>query len=143
MVALAGRLYPDLDFAVGSLLALDAADASLGGVLSYYSIIHVPWPHRAEVLAEFHRVLVPGGYVMLTFQVGDERRRRDELNGAPIPPLDFYRQRPEEVGELLAAAGFDIRVRAIEEPEPGTDLPRAHLLARKLGPGASRTGDAG
>jgi SAM-dependent methyltransferase len=134
MIALARRLYPDLRFEVGSMTALDLPDASVGGLLGYFSIIHVPWEHRARVFAEFRRVLTPGGYLMLTFQVGDERRRRDEVDGRPIPPLDWYRQRPDEVVDLLAAAGFELRVRAVLEPEPGTDgPPAAHLLARAVG----------
>jgi ubiquinone/menaquinone biosynthesis C-methylase UbiE len=72
MVALARRRYPDLRFEVGSMLALDMPDESLGGVLASHSIIHVPWAHRSQVFAEFHRVLAPGGQLMLTFKIGDE-----------------------------------------------------------------------
>jgi SAM-dependent methyltransferase len=130
MIAVARRTYPGLDFQVGSMLALKIADASLGGVLAYYSIIHVPWVRRADVFAEFRRVLAPGGWLMLAFQVGDERSRRDEVNGVPIPPLDFYRQRPEEVADLLTQAGFEVQVQAVRRPEPGsTPLPQAYVLA--------------
>jgi hypothetical protein len=43
MIALARRTYPHLRFEVGSMLALDTPDASLGGVVANYSIIYVPW----------------------------------------------------------------------------------------------------
>jgi SAM-dependent methyltransferase len=66
------------------MLGLDIPDASLGGVLANYSIIHVPWEHRAEVFAEFHRVLAPGGQLMLVFQVGDDRKHYDEVDGLAI-----------------------------------------------------------
>ncbi len=59
MVALARQTYPELGFEVGSMLALQVSDASLGGLLAYYSIIHVPWERRPEVFAEFRRVLAP------------------------------------------------------------------------------------
>ena len=61
MVALARRTYPQLRFEQGSMLALDLPDASVGGLLAYYSIIHIPWEQRPQVFTEFHRVLVPGG----------------------------------------------------------------------------------
>jgi SAM-dependent methyltransferase len=132
MVRLAQRLYPDLRFSVGSMLALDLDDASLGGVLAYYSIIHVPWEHRPSVFREFRRVLVPGGVVMLAFQIGDEIRRHDEIDGVEIPPWIAYRQRPDEVVDLLAAAGFDILARAVREPASGVEpVPQGYLLARR------------
>ena len=60
-IALARRTHPHLRFEVGSMLALDLADGSLGGLLACYSIIHVPWELRPKLFAEFHRVLAPGG----------------------------------------------------------------------------------
>ena len=67
MVALARRTYPELRFQAGSMLALELPDASLGGLLAKHSIIHVPWELRSGVFAEFHRVLAPGGQLMLIF----------------------------------------------------------------------------
>src|SRR6266536_93059 len=84
MIALARRMHPDLRFEVGSMLSLDMPDGSLGGVMASYSIIHIPWEHRPQVFAEFHRVLTPGGQLMLAFQVGDDRRHFDEVDGLAI-----------------------------------------------------------
>lgn len=131
MVALARRRYPDLRFEVGSMLALDIPDGSLGGVLASYSIIHVPWERRPEVFAEFHRVLAPGGQLMLVFQVGDDRGHRDQVDGLAIS-LDWYRQQPDEIAELLAKAGFDARVRVVRAPDHGVEkVPQGYLLVCK------------
>jgi SAM-dependent methyltransferase len=59
MVAVARDLYPALRFEVGSMLDLDLPDASLGGVLAWYSTIHVPDDRLPDAFAEFHRVLAP------------------------------------------------------------------------------------
>jgi SAM-dependent methyltransferase len=132
MIGLARGLYPDLRFEVGSLLALDIPAASLGGVVAYYSIIHTPWEHRPRVFGELHRVLAPGGQLMLAFQVGDDRGHRDHVDGVPIPPLHWYRQQPDEIATLLAGAGFDVRVKAVREPELDAEqVPQAYVLARK------------
>lgn len=40
---------------------------------------------------------------MLVFQIGSERLHRDEVFDKPIF-LDWYRQQPEEVGQLLREA---------------------------------------
>ena len=72
MVEVARRTYPGLRFDVGSLAALDLADAGLGGIVAWYSIIHTPPELLPEVFAEFDRVLAPGGHLLLAFQAGDE-----------------------------------------------------------------------
>jgi ubiquinone/menaquinone biosynthesis C-methylase UbiE len=130
MLALARRTYPQLRFEEGSMLALDLPDASLGGLLAYYSIIHIPWEQRPQVFAEFHRVLVPGGLLMLTFQIGDERSQYTELFGTPVS-LDWYRQQPDEVAELLREAGFELSMTAVREREGTEKTTQGYLLARK------------
>ncbi|MFG3700864.1 class I SAM-dependent methyltransferase [Micromonospora sp. NPDC047620] len=130
MVALARETYPRLRFEVGSMLALELPDASLGGLLAYYSVIHVPWERRPEVFAEFHRVLAPGGQLMLAFQVGDERFHLDEAFGRPIC-VDWYRQRPDEVAALVREAGFDLWTTVVKEAEGTEKTPQGFVLARK------------
>lgn len=130
MVALARRSYPRVRFEEGSMLALDLPDASLGGLLAYYSIIHIPWERRPEVFAEFHRVLAPGGLLMLGFQIGDERGHRTEAYGKAVS-LDWYRQRPDEVAGLLREVGFEMWMTAVREPEPTDKTEQGTLMARK------------
>ncbi|WBQ05245.1 hypothetical protein [Kribbella sp. CA-293567] len=42
---------------------------------------------------------------MLAFQIGDDVTQRTEYSGTPIT-LDFYRQQPAEVAELLREASM-------------------------------------
>jgi SAM-dependent methyltransferase len=130
MVALARRSYPELRFEEGSMLALELPAAALGGLLAYYSIIHIPWERRPQLFAEFHRVLAPGGLLMLVFQIGDERRHRTELLGTPVS-IDWYRQRPEDVANLLREAGFEMWMIAVREPEGTEKTTQGYVLARK------------
>jgi SAM-dependent methyltransferase len=139
MIAYARRAYPNLRFEVGSMLDLDLPDSSLGGLLAYYSVIHVPWERRPGVFAEFHRVLAPGGYLMLAFQIGDEKHHRDEVFGKAIN-CDWYRQQPDEVVGLLRAAGFDhwsTTVRetyhrsSVREGEAPESLPQGFVIVTK------------
>ncbi|MFE3456307.1 class I SAM-dependent DNA methyltransferase [Nocardiopsis aegyptia] len=130
MVELARREHPGLRFEVGSILDLDLPDGSVGGALAYYSIIHMPPERLPEAFAEFHRVLAPGGHLMLAFQVGDEPLYLERLLGHEVS-LDFQRLRPDDVAALLEAAGLSVRVRAVREPDPGESVPQAYLLARR------------
>jgi ubiquinone/menaquinone biosynthesis C-methylase UbiE len=133
MLALARRTHPHLRFEEGSMLALDLPDASLGGLLAYYSIIHVPWEQRPQVFSEFHRVLAPGGALMLAFQIGDEHNHRTEFLGTPIS-VDSYRQQPDEVAALLHDAGFEPWATATREREGAETTTHGYLLARKPQP---------
>ncbi|MCE7081956.1 class I SAM-dependent methyltransferase [Streptomyces sp. ST2-7A] len=129
MVASARRTHPHLRFEVGSMTALDLPDGSLGGLLAAHSIIHVPWEHRPRVFAGFRRVLAPGGTLMLTFQVGDEHLHFEEAFGTPVD-LDWYRQRPGEVTELLREAGFEMIAETVRQPVGREKTPQGSVLAR-------------
>jgi SAM-dependent methyltransferase len=134
MVAVARQAYPGLRFDVGSMLALDLPDAEIGGVLAWYSVIHVPDERLPEAFAEFCRVLAPGGLVLVAFRAGDDTVHVAEALGHPIA-LDIRRRQPERVAELLGQAGLVVRARLLREPDDDGDFPerepQAFLLARK------------
>ena len=134
MIATARQAYPGLRFEVGSMLALDRPDGALGGVLAWYSTIHIPDDRLPDAFAEFRRVLRPGGFVLLGFQVGDEPLHMTEALGHAIS-LDFHRRRPEQVAGLLDRAGLPVRARLVREPDDDGEFPertkQAFLLARK------------
>jgi SAM-dependent methyltransferase len=132
MVEVARRAYPGLKFEVGSLLALELANESLAGALTWYSIIHTPPARLPEVFAELARVLVPGGRLLLAFQVGDEVRHIEQGYGHDGLSLDAYRLRPELIEQLAADAGLTVESRLVREPEPPHEkTPQAYLVARK------------
>ncbi|MFE6778663.1 class I SAM-dependent methyltransferase [Streptomyces sp. NPDC057702] len=130
MVALARRTYPELRFVEGAIAALDLADGALAGLVSWYSIIHTPPELMPAVFAEFHRVVAPGGHVMLAFQVGDEPLRLAEAFGHTIA-LEFHRWRPERVSELLTDAGFEPQATLVRAAEPTERTPQAYVMVRK------------
>jgi len=131
MVELARREHPGVRFEVGSMLGLDLPDGGLGGLLANYSIIHVPLDRLPEVFAEFHRVLAPGGHVLVVFQVGDEPLRFTEAFGHSVS-LEFHRRRPDQIAELMNQAGLVVGARMVREPEEGVEkTPQAYLFARK------------
>lgn len=136
MVELARRSHPELRFHVGSMTSLDLPDATLGGITALYSIIHVPDDQLPATFAEFHRVLVPGGYVLLAFQAGEdggtEHLHLTERFGHEIS-LDYYWRDPDAVADLLKQAGLQLHTRVVREAQESEVRPRAFLLARKGG----------
>jgi ubiquinone/menaquinone biosynthesis C-methylase UbiE len=130
MVDVARREHPDLRFDVGSMTALDLADSSLGGVVAWYSIIHLPPAELPGVFAEFFRVLEPGGQLLLAFQAGDERRHLSHGYGHDLS-LDVYWRPVEQVAELAGQAGF-VEVARLERAANGNEKgPQGYYLARK------------
>ncbi|MFI6741555.1 class I SAM-dependent methyltransferase [Nonomuraea sp. NPDC050451] len=127
MIKLAREAYPDLRFEVGSMDALDLADGGLGGILSWYSVIHTPPQELPPYFAEFHRVLAPGGYLLLGFF---------ESEGGPVVEFDHkvtpaYRWPIDDLAELMHKAGFVEVGRMLREPQEGERFRQGRLLMRK------------
>ncbi|MFF2494758.1 class I SAM-dependent DNA methyltransferase [Agromyces sp. NPDC058064] len=122
-VDIAARRFPDLDFRTGELGSLPVEDASLGGLLSWYSIIHTE-PHAVPaVLDEFARCLRPGATLLLGF-----------VDGERLEPFDHavvtaYRWPTREMERTLVASGFDV-VETHARHDAGS-RPHAAILARR------------
>lgn len=128
MIDVARRQYPDLRFSVGSMTALDLPDGALGGLVAWWSIFHLPPEVLPAVFAEFRRVLVPGGQLLIGFHVGDERLSPERAYGHPVS-YDAYLLRPDRVVDLLGEAGFEVTARLAME---GRKRPQSCLLAKTV-----------
>jgi SAM-dependent methyltransferase len=128
MIELARAAEPGLRFEVGSMAALDLPDASLAGILSWYSMIHTPPVEVPGYFAEFTRTLAPGGHVLLgCFESG----------GGPLTEFDHkvttaYCWPLDELASLAFAAGLVEVGRIYREPTEGERRFRqGRLLLRK------------
>ncbi|WP_405556142.1 methyltransferase domain-containing protein [Streptomyces canus] len=130
MLAIARRENPGLRFERGSMLELDLPDGALAGAVSWYSSIHTPVDQLPRLFAEFHRMLAPGGHLLVAFQAGDEDRHHDRPWGRPVA-LTFLRRQPEQIIGLLRAAGFALVSRTVREPGPEEVSQQAFLIARR------------
>ncbi|WP_037603947.1 class I SAM-dependent DNA methyltransferase [Streptacidiphilus rugosus] len=116
MIALAREANPELRFEVGSMASLDIPDGALGGILSRFSMIHVPPQDLPTVVAEFARVLAPGGLLLISCYATDD---------SAIPTQSFdhtvttaYRWSPDRLAELLRDVGVSETARVLCEPKP-------------------------
>lgn len=122
----ARRVYPGSRFEIGDLNNLGYETGSVGGVLSWYSLIHHEPDAIAIPLAEFHRMLRPAGTLLIGFFEGDEVAQFDHaVTGA-------YRWSVPALTEKLSVAGFDVvesRVR-----KRSGERPQAAIIARTAPP---------
>lgn len=116
VIVAAGGDYESIDIAprgddkptwLGNIMAMPQVPAGrYDCIVSHQVLEHLPRPWQA--LAEFHRVLRPGGQVVLS---APHLSRRHEL------PHDYFRFTQEGLRALLADAGFvDIDVQPIGGP---------------------------
>jgi len=131
MIKLARQAYPGARFDVGSMAEVDIADGVLGGVLSRWSIIHTPPQELPVILAEFHRVLAPGGHLLIGFSASDDPSHPTQVFDHSVAPA--YRWSPDHLAEILRKSGLDEVARMVRRPQP-TDrrqFQEIHLIARK------------
>lgn len=126
MIDLAREAYPELRFEVGSMNALDLADGTLDGIVSWYSVIHTPPQDLPSYFAEFRRILAPGGHLLLAFF---------ESEGEPVEAFDHkvttaYRWPLDDLSGLAGGAGFIEVGRMLREPLEEERYRRGHLLMR-------------
>ena len=138
MVEHARRLHPGLRFEVASATELQLSDASLGGVLGWWSLFNLPRDVLPAVLASFARALVPGGQVLLGTHVGDGEIVRTEAYGGVPVAWTTHLWQPEELTALLGEAGLD-PVAELRLPPPGPEQRHQVVLAARR-PGSRASG---
>ncbi|MFQ6331495.1 class I SAM-dependent methyltransferase (plasmid) [Nocardia sp. CWNU-33] len=127
MIDIARETYPRLRFEVGSMDALDMADGTLQGIVSWYSVIHTPPQDMPSYFAEFRRVLAPGGHLLLGFF---------ESENDPVTEFDHkvtaaYRWPIDDLAALAGEAGFIEVGRMLREPREGERFRQGRLLMRQ------------
>lgn len=130
MIDVARRTCPGLGFEVAELGNLPYADMQLGGVFAWYSIIHSA-PHELPgVFAEFFRVLAPGGYTLISFQVGEGSRHISRAYGHDVSMVAELFGSAAVIHDLTRS-GFKVVAQMSREPGPREKSPQAVLLAQR------------
>lgn len=100
-VSHAARAYPDIPFRLGDLRTIDLAAGSLGGVLAWFSLIHLDPSEVPGVLQRFATALRPGGTILVGF-----------FSGETLQPFDHrvttaWAWPPALLGESMERAGLE------------------------------------
>ena len=123
MISLARRNHPGLRFEVGSMT--EPLTDSVGGIIAWWSLIHVPDDEVPAVFEHFHRALRPDGLLQLGFHVGDRTNLKTQGYGGHPMRVHVHLRKPERVADWLREAGFTVEAQWLL----GTD--GAILFARR------------
>jgi SAM-dependent methyltransferase len=132
LVEKARQLNPDIEFIQGDMTALVAEDESWGGIAAFYSIIHIPHDQVADTLRELRRVLVPGGWLLLAFHIGDDTVHLDEWHEKPVN-IDSIFFPVKQMEGYFNEAGFKVVETIERDPYEGVEYEsrRAYIFAQK------------
>lgn len=135
MIRVAKTLCPDVKFETGDMTSLKVDDASLDGIVSFYSIVHLGGGRLTKVFTEWRRVVKAGGLILVAFHIGTESRHVDDLWGSAVS-LDFQFHETDGVTQALNAAGFEVLEVSEREPYKDVEYPsrRCYILARASQP---------
>jgi SAM-dependent methyltransferase len=104
MVRIAGRDHPGVRFEVGSMTEL--AHTDLGGIVAWYSLIHVPDEEIVPVLDRFRRALRPGAPLLVGFHAGASSRLKTEGYGGHPMRVHVHKRTPARYAEWFEEAGL-------------------------------------
>ncbi|MYR14809.1 methyltransferase domain-containing protein [Streptomyces sp. SID724] len=108
MIEVARREHPGLRFELGSMTNLGLSDGSMAGLVAWYSLIHIPDTQIGMVFKHFHRVLQPGGPLLLSFHVGDTSKVKTEGYGGHPMKVHVHRRQHSQMIGWLNEAGFTV-----------------------------------
>jgi ubiquinone/menaquinone biosynthesis C-methylase UbiE len=97
MIRVAKRDQPGFEYDVADLRELPFADASLAGIVCWYSLMYLAPPDRSTAFAELARVVKPGGYLVTAFKAGDSGLRRGGRTAGLGVEFDVYWLSPDEM----------------------------------------------
>ncbi|WEO76884.1 class I SAM-dependent methyltransferase [Cryobacterium sp. SO2] len=119
----ATHTFPTVDFAIDGLDSIHGGTDSVGGILSWYSLIHYE-PGAIQVpLREFSRVLKPGGALLVGFFEGPAV----EKFAHAVTPA--YRWPVDAITAELGRAGFDVLESHVRKT--AGQRPQAAVTARR------------
>ncbi len=129
-IAQARTAFAGMQFRVGDLTALEEPDASIAGIVSRYSLIHLDPSYLDVVFEEWMRVLQPGAPVLVSF-FGS---LSVEGHGTPFDHkvVTAHELFPATIAGQLGDAGFtDVEIGVLPPPDGMRPFDQATVLARK------------
>lgn len=121
------RLGPSAAFIEGDMGSLpQLRDGSCAAVISFYAIHHVDVDSFRQCLLEWHRILAPGGYLLLAAWEG-----QGPIDYGDASDVIARRYRLSEIVEGIASVGLQVERQSVQDVDD-FDMDAVHVLATKV-----------
>lgn len=129
-VELARKLVPEARFHRGDFTQLSFPDKSFDAVCSFFAIIHVPREEHAVLFKRLHRILRPGGLLLVTLGRSDWVSTEEDYFGVEM----YWSHYDAETNKkLVEDAGFKILQSSVEGGEFHGEYEEAlYVLAKRI-----------
>lgn len=117
MISIARKKVPEITFLKMDMRNLEFPLGSFAGILSAYSLIHIPSSQIPTTLAGFYRILQPGGFMEIIAQKGKANQIVDEPF-LPTEKMFFNFFTKDRLSKFIKRAGFRI---VLQEEQTTTD----------------------
>jgi SAM-dependent methyltransferase len=131
MIRVARHDHPGFGFDIADLRELPFGDASVAGVVCWYSLMYLAPSDRPAAFSELARVLKPGGYLVTAFKAGDSQLRRGGHSTGLGIEFDVYWLSPDEMERRLIEAGFATVFWGGRPAQGQEGSPQGYLLAQR------------
>lgn len=116
-VALAARLNTSLRFLAADARALPIRSGACAGIVAFYSLIYEGPEGTVAALAEFRRVVSPGGALLVAVHAGTGVQHFGEYKGIAVD-VDLHLWAPAVLEGLARKAEFAIEAVEVRAPYP-------------------------
>ncbi len=122
----AKTIYPKMKIHNVDMTKTNLPDNSYDGIISFYSLFHIPKEYQHEVFKEFHRILKPGGKLLLMNHKGSERKIIKEIWAHNNLKLFINFSTEKEIRELVSNNNFIINL--LESKKAYYDYPKERII---------------
>lgn len=130
LVGIARGNNPGIPCAIGSITDLPLQDASMNGLVCWYVLHHVPDDALPTVLAQFRRVLRPGGLLLMGGHAGQGSRLKTEGYGGHPMRVQINLRTATILSTWLRDYGFAIDAQLTLDPDEASH--HGIVFARRL-----------
>ncbi|HEY5745910.1 MAG TPA: methyltransferase domain-containing protein [Chryseolinea sp.] len=133
MVNVAQRIFPDIKFETGDLLALPYNANHFASAVAFYAIVHFDYDQIGMAFREVNRVLRRGGHFLFSFHVGDETVHFDKANDIDVD-IDLHFLQTDRILKLLSDNKFRVidTIERLPYPDVEYATKRAYVWAEKF-----------
>lgn len=135
-ISMAKTRCPEATLIAGDMTALSFEPASFDGIISFYTIFHLPRAEQKGMLANIHTWLKPGGMFVFNFATVDEEEIHGEMLGHGLfwssYSVEDNKAMVTDVGfELLDAELLEAGDGKLDESDPDYGVTFLWIAAKK------------